>query len=103
MELTRIEDLPDDEREPLHSITNIVVMNPEFGPATAARIGELHTAMVTFMRAYARAVAPLIAEMGRAFEAMREAGLIDESGKLARRPDRPAWQSPYGPAQKRNR
>ncbi|WP_405925452.1 hypothetical protein [Streptomyces sp. NBC_00035] len=97
MDPVRIEDLPDEERQPFHGITNIVVMDPEFGRAAAARIGELHTAMLTFVRAYARAIHPAIEEMGRIFQALRDAGPIDESGKPTRSPDRPAWQSPYGP------
>lgn len=103
MEPTRIEDLDEQQRQPFHGITNIVLMDPEFGRAAAARIGELQAAMHAFMRAYARAIQPVIAEMGRAFEAMREAGLIDESGRPTHRPDRPAWQSPYGPAPRRRR
>lgn len=55
-------------------------------------------------RAWAEAVAPaaraLVAEFARLAEQLREAGVVDEQGRPARR-DRPAWQSPYGPPPRR--
>ncbi|MFB7029653.1 MULTISPECIES: hypothetical protein [unclassified Streptomyces] len=34
---------------------------------------------------------------------LRAAGLLDKDGHPTRRPDRPAWQSPYGPPPRRHR
>ncbi|MFJ2567910.1 hypothetical protein ACIO02_34090 [Streptomyces sp. NPDC087568] len=70
-----------------------------------ARIRALHTGIV---RAYVAAARPLMDEVARALAALtatmrnlQEAGVIDELGKPARRRDRPAWQSPYGPPARR--
>lgn len=72
---------------------------------TERRVIEIHEALRSFMRGYAEAVRPAIEEFGRqlqaASQAMRSAGLIDDHGKAVRRRDRPAWQSPYGPARRR--
>ncbi|MFD3574743.1 hypothetical protein [Streptomyces sp. NPDC058644] len=102
MEPTRVEILVDGEWQPLEGITNVVIYDePEITRAVADRMREAQTAMTAFMRAYAEAARPLIEEAGRAFQTMRDAGLIDDDGKPARRPDRPAWQSPYGPPRRR--
>ncbi|WP_060905373.1 hypothetical protein [Streptomyces scabiei] len=73
--------------------------------ATAARLREAQESIVRFFHAYAEAVRPRIEELGRALaaasQAVRDAGLVDADGKPARRPDRPAWQSPYGPPRRR--
>lgn len=42
-------------------------------------------------------------EIGRAFEAMKQAGVCDDHGRPLPPPDRPAWQSRYGPAHQRRR
>lgn len=59
------------------------------------------------IRKIAEAVAPAVVaaaqELARAFAALRDAGLLDDDGKPIARPDRPAWQSPYGPAHRRKR
>ncbi|MFC8124678.1 hypothetical protein [Streptomyces sp. NPDC057302] len=104
MKPTRVELLGDaGEWQPLHGITNVVVYNePEMARAAAERIREVQDAMTAFMRAYAEAVRPLLKEVGRAFQTMRDAGLVDDDGKPTRRPDRPAWQSPYGPPKRRH-
>lgn len=64
----------------------------------AQRAGQL---LADFMRA----IEPQLRAMGeaakRAAQAFRDAGLIDEEGKPTARKDRPAWQTPYGPAQRR--
>jgi acyl-CoA reductase-like NAD-dependent aldehyde dehydrogenase len=58
------------------------------------------------LRAWAEAVAPsvraLVAEFARLAEHLREAGVVDDQGRPARR-DRPAWQSPYGPPPRRRK
>ncbi|WP_073946499.1 hypothetical protein [Streptomyces kebangsaanensis] len=71
-----------------------------------ARIRALHTGMV---RTYVAAARPFMDELARALAALtatvrnlQEAGVIDEIGKPARRRDRPAWQSPYGPPRRRH-
>lgn len=95
MNPTRVEDLDDEQRRPFHGITNVVIID---SPELRDRVREMHEDLMKFMTAYARAVSPLLAELGRAFEALRDAGLIDEDGQATRPRDRPAWQSTYGPA-----
>ncbi|MDX3019890.1 hypothetical protein [Streptomyces acidiscabies] len=60
-----------------------------------------------FANAYVTAARPMIEEAVRALEAvgrsLRAARLIDQDGNPVRHPDRPAWQSPYGPARRSNR
>lgn len=57
------------------------------------------------LQAYAEAVTPRLAEVGRAmrqaFEQMQQAGVCDDHGRPLPPRDRPAWQSPYGPPQRR--
>lgn len=69
--------------------------------ALQARVREAHQAI----RDFVEAMRPAIEEAGRwvaqAAEALRQAGVIDEDGKPVRRSDRPAWQSPYGPPNRR--
>jgi hypothetical protein len=100
---TRVELLGDNnEWQPLHGITNVVLYDePETVRALTDRIRELQDAMTAFMRAYAETVRPVMEQVGRAFQTMREAGLVEDDGKPAKRPDRPAWQSPYGPPRRR--
>lgn len=69
--------------------------------AVMEQLGRLRSAF----DAYAEAVQPRIAEAARAikqgFQVMQQAGLCDDHGKPVRSRDRPAWQSPYGPARRR--
>lgn len=64
-------------------------------------VAELHTALARFVEA----LRPQIEAAARAFadlgQQLRAAGLIDADGNPTARPDRPAWQSPYGPPQRR--
>lgn len=69
--------------------------------AVADRIREVQDAMTDLMRAYAEAIRPVMEELGRAFQTMRDAGLVEDDGKPTQRTDRPAWQSPYGPPKRR--
>lgn len=82
------------EWKPLEGITDVVI------DEAPDRAREVHDTLRSFMRAYAEAMRPVMEQLARSFQAMRDAGLVDESGKPARRPDRPAWQSPYGPPQR---
>lgn len=64
--------------------------------------------VIDALREYARHVAaPALQEAGReiarAFENLKQAGIVAADGKPARAPDRPAWQSRYGPAHQRRR
>lgn len=56
---------------------------------------------VSVLHQVAEAVLPSVQaaarELAQAFEALRQAGYIDEDGKPVQRADRPAWASPYGP------
>jgi hypothetical protein len=49
----------------------------------------------------APAVVAAVAQLNQAMEGLREAGLLDEDYKPVKAADRPAWQSPYGPPQRR--
>lgn len=64
-------------------------------------VAELHTALAR----YVEALRPQLEAIGRAFadlgQQLHAAGLIDADGNPTARPDRPAWQSPYGPPQRR--
>ncbi|MEV0443506.1 hypothetical protein AB0I84_13200 [Streptomyces spectabilis] len=104
MEPTRVEELDDTgEWQPLHGITNVVIFEKlDALRETADRIREMHDAVITFMHAYAKAARPLLEEAGRASQTMHDAGLAARDGKPVRRPDRPAWQSPYGPPARRS-
>lgn len=59
------------------------------------------------IRAYREALRPVLAEAVKVWDAyvqaLRDAGVMDDEGKPVRRRDRPAWQSPYGPPQKRGK
>ncbi|MGC5034123.1 hypothetical protein ACPXCS_06160 [Streptomyces sp. DT190] len=61
---------------------------------------QLATTMA-YMRQIAEAILPSVnaaaREMVKAFQALQQAGYIDEDGQPVKRPDRPAWASPYGP------
>lgn len=65
-------------------------------------VAEVHAAIDRFARALwpqIEAAAKAFAELGRQ---LQDAGLIDADGNPTARPDRPAWQSPYGPPQRRH-
>jgi superfamily II helicase len=65
---------------------------------------QVATAMA-YTRQIVEAVLPSInaaaREMAKAFQALQQAGYIDEDGQAVKRPDRPAWISPYGPPPRR--
>lgn len=56
-------------------------------------------------RALNESVKPAVEQAGRdiarSFDALKQAGLVDADCKPVRPRDRPAWQSPYGPARQR--
>ncbi|MEH0426611.1 hypothetical protein QBB34_09810 [Streptomyces stelliscabiei] len=65
------------------------------------RTAELHTALAKFAESFlpmARAIVDAYTQLGRQ---LRNAGLLDEEGQPVKPADRPAWQSPYGPAPRR--
>ncbi|UJV43827.1 hypothetical protein [Streptomyces sp. AMCC400023] len=67
----------------------------------ARQAAELHSAIAQLAESFipvARAIVEAFNQLGRQ---LREAGLIDDDGKLIKAADRPAWQSPYGPPQSR--
>lgn len=111
---TRLEILGDDGKwHEVPGIASVELDQEEFEipdsvwppPAVRQRAREVHEAAVRFMRAYVDTVRPQVEEMSRTFataaRALRSAGLIDEDGRVVRQPDRPAWQSPYGPPPRR--
>lgn len=97
----RIEDLDDDARRPFHGLTNVVVIDELEIASVAAAIRELHTAVTEHMRAAARALRPFMEQIKHTHQALLDAGLIDDQGTPTRPPDRPAWQSRYGPPTRR--
>lgn len=72
---------------------------------TPEQIAFVRETWESFLRVYVQAVGPAIARAAKAFDEfarqLREAGLANEDGTPARRPGRPAWQSPYGPQRRR--
>ena len=69
----------------------------------ARQAAELHAAIAQLAESFipvARAIVDAFNQLGRQ---LREAGLIDDDGKLIKAADRPAWQSPYGPPSRRPR
>ncbi|MEU4172131.1 hypothetical protein AB0F46_35270 [Streptomyces sp. NPDC026665] len=99
MEPTRIEDLDEEERQPFHGITNVVPI--EATAQLRETVARFAAGCQTAVRAYAEAMRPFVEELARAVQALRDAGPIPEDGEPARRSDRPAWQSPYGPPARR--
>lgn len=76
--------LTDEQREALlHNVTEVYASFAKFAEALVPQV---------------RAAAETFAELGRQLKA---AGLLDEDGNPVR-PDRPAWQSPYGPPKRRH-
>ena len=61
--------------------------------------------VVADIRKMAQLVVPAVTaaatELQAALDQLREAGLLDEDFKPITTPDRPAWQSPYGPPTRR--
>ncbi|KFG08121.1 hypothetical protein [Streptomyces scabiei] len=76
--------LTDEQREQLlRSVANV-----------SAALRELVEACLPAVQAAAQQFAQIT-------QALQAAGYLDEDGKPVKRPDRPAWQSPYGPAPRR--
>lgn len=92
--------------------------SPEEPPPTPPGVGFERTAVVTIdttavteqfeqlrrnLQAFGEAAQARFEEIGRAFEAMKQAGVCDDHGRRLPPRDRPAWQSRYGPAHQRRR
>jgi hypothetical protein len=91
------------------------VVDPEFAPAwqdmqeyiariQAERIQLVTSAFEAMRRAFqqlAPAVQQAVSQTREALQNLPEAAGCDDCGKPARPRDRPAWQSPYGPPQRR--
>lgn len=65
---------------------------------TMAAVRALVASTLARMKAMFRALADLAK---RHTTSLRQLKTVDKKGKAARRADRPAWQSPYGPAIRR--
>lgn len=113
MKATRFEIMGDDgEWQPLEGVTAVELhaeptppLAEQIARAEAERARKAQEAINAFARAYAEAMRPAmesaaaaLAEFGRI---VRRAGVIDEQGQPVKRPDRPPWQSPYGPPRRR--
>ncbi|WP_445524772.1 hypothetical protein [Streptomyces cyslabdanicus] len=66
---------------------------------SVAQVRERYAAVV---HAYGKAAAEAARVIATAARALRQAGLVNQDGRPIRRPDRPAWQSPYGPPPRRH-
>ena len=64
---------------------------------TPEQIAHAREAWQAIGRAYAEAAANVAKAFEELARSLREAGLVTEDGRPVKRPDRPAWQSPYGP------
>jgi hypothetical protein len=62
---------------------------------------RLVAAALEAMRRAIQQVAPAAQQTGEAFQHLPEAAGCNDCGEPGRPRDRPAWQSPYGPAQRR--
>lgn len=67
---------------------------PELTPEQAEELGKTLRDVTAAWRRILAALAPVVRE------ACRAVALASEAHQRARIPDRPAWQSPYGPPQK---
>lgn len=64
-------------------------------------VADLTAAFRQFAEACMPMVLAFAEQFAQATKALQEAGYLDEEGKPAERPDRPDWQSPYGPPRPR--
>jgi hypothetical protein len=67
------------------------------------RAGELLVVPTRALQALKLAVEQAARNAAKAIQALQQAGVCDDHGKPVRARDRPAWQSPYGPAKRRRR
>ncbi|MFE2912846.1 hypothetical protein [Kitasatospora indigofera] len=68
----------------------------------AALTAQCQTTAIVMFEALAPVARALVAQFAELQSALQDAGLLDADGKPTRRPDRPAWQSPYGPPTRRH-
>lgn len=80
-----------------------VQMSDEERAAMFRRMVTVTAELRKIGEALAPAVAAAAAHLQQVFATLRETGVLDDEGRLVRRPDRPAWQSPYGPPPRRRR
>lgn len=66
--------------------------------AATDRMSASFREFIEALRPGLEAAAKALREVG---EQLRAAGLVDDQGRVRPAAQRPAWQSPYGPAQKR--
>lgn len=66
--------------------------------AVAVELGER---IRIAMRPMAEAAIAALKQISESIKQLQQAGICDVHGKPAPRCDRPAWQSPYGPARRR--
>lgn len=71
--------------------------------ALRAHIAKVNAQLRAIVEAVMPAMRAAAEQMAQMFNTLREAGLLDDEGKPTTPTDRPAWQSPYGPAQKGHR
>ena len=93
-------DLTDEQREAL--LRNVAEVYAAFNRFARALRPQIEAAARTFaeLGQQLQAAARTFAELGQQLQA---AGLIDADGNPTQPRDRPAWQTPYGPATRRRR
>lgn len=90
--------------------------NPDARPSPAGlgrrfMVATIDTTVITrqfeqlqqAMQAISEAARARCEEIGRAFDSLKQAGICDDQGRPLPPRDRPAWQSPHGPAHQRRR
>ncbi|MGW2170379.1 hypothetical protein ACWC1C_07585 [Streptomyces sp. NPDC001705] len=82
---------------------HLELVSAEARAAVAERAQELGRVVTDFMRALRPMAEAAAATLRQFAEALRTAGFTTPDNKPARRRDRPAWQSPYGPPPRRKR
>jgi hypothetical protein len=81
-----------------------VTAPPQLTPEQVEHVTRQLRAVTEAYRSMLATLAPAVAETCRQLhDALKSAGLLDKDGKPTTRPDRPAWQTPYGPPQKGHR
>lgn len=77
-------------------------VHAELVAAEARAIAAEMTARIRIaLQPMAEAAINTLKQLSESLAQLRQAGLCDNDGKPARRRDRPAWQTPYGPPRRR--
>ncbi|GAB2331772.1 hypothetical protein AB0N20_27430 [Streptomyces griseoincarnatus] len=107
---THLEVLGDDgEWHEIHGIASVELHQEQPEPSTELTPLQLYIqqyapvrdAYIAFVKAYVEAARPVMEQLAQAVEVYGKALQDYQQARPVRR-DRPAWQSPYGPARRRH-